>query len=178
VYVTGVNALLRQRYEAITTVGVPEFLPVDDWVSRSQYVFDSFPVVSSSHSATLCKTAAIKTKRELELDEVRAELSRPLVNGDKVLMCMMSISIISGEDGVHSKVVGFFDDGSNCSVIKNKLALKLGLWGDPVTLELGTVNATTTLRTKLYCVELLDKFGNRYLIKAFGLDTLSGSLPS
>ena len=129
-------------------------------MSRSQYILDSYPTVSSPHSATLCKTAG-KSKREHELDEVRAELARPLVQGDKVLMCMMSISIISGEDGVHSKVVGFFDDGSNCSVIKNEVALRLGLWGDPVTLELGTVNATTTLQTKLNRVELLDKNGKR-----------------
>ena len=171
VYVT------RQRLVAVTTVGVPEFLPVDDWVSSGQYILDSFPPVSSTYSATLCRTA-VRSKRELELDEVRAELARPLVNGDKVLMCMMSISVISGEDGVQSKVVGFFDDGSNCNVIKNEVALRLGLWGDPVTLELGTVNATPTLQNKLYCVELLDKFGVRYLIKAFGLETLSGPLPS
>ena len=177
VYVTGVNALLRQRHEAVTTVGVPEFLPVDDWVSRGQYILDSFPTIPKPHSAALCKTA-VRSRREHELDEVRAELSRPLVQGDKVLMCMMSISVTSGEDGVNSKVVGFFDDGSNCSVIKNEVASRLGLWGDPVTLELGTVNATTTLQTKLYCVELLDKNGVRHLIKAFGLDTLSGPLPT
>ena len=180
VYVTGVNALLRQRYEAVTTVGVPDFVPVDNWVGRSQYVFDSFPVVSSSNTASVCKTAVQdqRSTREIELDEVRAELAKPLVNGDKVLMCMMSLSVISGEVGVHSSVVGFFDDGSNCSVVKNEVAVRLGLWGDPVTLELGTVNATTSLRTKLYCVELLDKLGNRHLIKAFGLETLSGPLPT
>ena len=107
VYVTGVNALLRQRHAAVTTSGVPDFVPVDDWVSRGQYVFDSFPVVSSSQSALICK-ADVKSKRELELEEVKAELARPLLNGDKVLMCMMSLSVISGEDGVHSSVVGFF----------------------------------------------------------------------
>ena len=43
-------------------------------------------------------------------------------------------------------MVGFFDDGSNCSVVKNAVAEKLGLWGDDVTLELGTVNATTAVK--------------------------------
>ena len=61
--------------------------------------------------------------------------------------------------GEMTEIVGFFDDGTNCSVIKNSLAIKLGLWGDSVTLELGTVNATTTIKTKLYCVELTDKEG-------------------
>ena len=74
--------------------------------------------------------------------------------------------------------MGFFDDGSNCSVIKTELAVKLKLWGDPITLELGTVNASTTIDTKLYCVELVDMQGDRYLLKAFGLDSISGELPT
>ena len=51
------------------------------------------------------------------------------------------------------------------------------MWGDKVTLELGTVNATTTIQTKLYCVELVDRNGLRHLVRTFGLDTISGQLP-
>ena len=40
------------------------------------------------------------------------------------------------------------------------------------------MNARTTINTKLYCVELLDMQGNRYLVKAFGLDSISGELPT
>ena len=58
------------------------------------------------------------------------------------------------------------------------MADQLQFWGEPVTLELGTVNATTQIKTKLYCVVLLDKSGTRHLIKAFGLDVISGVLPS
>ena len=108
---------------------------------------------------------------------MRLELAKPLLNGDKVMMSVMEIDVIYGLSGDRTHVVGFFDDGSNCSVIKNSLAIRLGLWGDPVTLELGTVNAKTTVETKLYCLELLDSEGNRYLIKAFGLESISGELP-
>ena len=79
------------------------------------------------------------------MDEVKAELAIPLVHGDKILMSMMTISLISGEEGKHSNVVGFFHDGS-----KNEVAKKLGLYRDQVTLELGTVNPTTTI--KLDCI--------------------------
>ena len=58
------------------------------------------------------------------------------------------------------------------------MAEELGLWGDPVTLELGTINASSTIKTKLYCVELVDNVGERHLIMAFGIDTLSVSLPA
>ena len=40
------------------------------------------------------------------------------------------------------------------------------------------MNAKTTVETKLYCLELLDNSGNRHLIKAFGLDRISGDLPT
>ena len=93
-------------------------------------------------------------------------------------MTSMSLSVIYGYEREIKNVIGFFDDGSNCSVIRNSLARDLGLWGENVTLELGTVNATTKIETKLYCIELLDNFGHRHLIKAFGLDTISGILPS
>ena len=128
----------------------------------------------------VCKTGGSNTGdvvRARELEEVRAELAKPLLNGDKVMMSVMEIDVIYGLAGDRTHVVGFFDDGSNCSVIKNSLAIRLGLWGDPVTLELGTVNAKTTVDTKLYCLELLDTEGNRYLIKAFGLESISGELP-
>ena len=93
-------------------------------------------------------------------------------------MTMMSLPVKYGLAGEMDQIVGFFDDGSNCSIIKNSVAIKLGLWGESVTLELGTMNATTTTKTKLYCVELVDMKGGRHLMKAFGLDKLSGPLPT
>ena len=117
-------------------------------------------VVSSISAADLLfivNTGRVrKCSREFELDEVRQELSKPLLSGDKVLMTMMYLPVKYGLVGEMTKIVGFFDDGSNCSVVKNSVATKLGLWGENVTLELGTVNATTTTKTKLYCVELVD----------------------
>ena len=173
VYVTGVNALLRQRETAVTTVGLPDFVVVDNWFSRRNYLEDSYAAESSQFVAN----NLVKSKRELEVEEVKAELEKPLIQGDKVLMCMMSVTVVHGDHGDHSDIVGFFDDGSNCSVIKNEVAEKLGLWGHPITLELGTVNATTSIDTKLYCVELLDNSGKRHIIRAFGLKSLSGPLP-
>ena len=167
IFVTGVNVLLLQRIQDIAADTPEGCLPVSDWYGRQQYVQDSYAV-----------EAAEKTQREEELDGLRAEMAKPLLNGDKVLMTVMHLSVVYGVDRKGAQMVGFFDDGSNCSVIRTSLAEQLGLWGDPVTLELGTVNATTTMQTKLYCVELLDKEGTRHLIRAFGIDVLSGDLPS
>ena len=161
-YVTGVNVLLMQQ--------VKECVEIESWFDRQQYVHDSFALDTTSGKT--------KTRREEELEEIKDELSKPLINGDKVLMTIMNMSVKYSVDGVKTDIVGFFDDGSNCSVIRTALAEKLELWGEPVTLELGTVNATTTIKTKLYCVELLARDGERYLVKAFGLESLSGPLPT
>ena len=167
VYVTGVNVLLLQQVQAVS----PSCVEVKDWGERQQYIEDSFPVSVNTVKVN-------KSIREVELDEVRQELCKPLLNGDKVLMTMMYLPVKYGLAGEIAQIVGFFDDGSNCSVVKNSVAIKLGLWGENVTLELGTVNATTTTKTKLYCVELVDIDGGRHLVKAFGLDKLSGPLPT
>ena len=40
-------------------------------------------------------------------------------------MTILEVSVTYGIEGEVVKIVGFFDDGSNCSVIKNSLATKL-----------------------------------------------------
>ena len=69
-----------------------------------------------------------------ELEEVKAELAKPLLSGDKVLMAVMVLEVVFGLQREVASVVGFFEDGSNCSVITNSLSTRLVLWGDPVTL--------------------------------------------
>ena len=187
VYVTGVNALLMQRVDDREgylcdgyvgnhgCIGVgQDYAPVNDFSSRIQFIHDSY----SSEQFHKGAVNIVKTKREIELDEVIAELTKPLIDGEKVLMNISYIPTVSGIEGKISKIVGFFDNGSTCSIIKNAVAEGLKLYGDPITLELGTVNATSRLETKLYVVELLDTVGGRHLIKAFGLETLSGPLPT
>ena len=43
-------------------------------------------------------------------------------------MVIMELDVTHGIAGDISKIVGFFDNGSNCSVIRTALAEKLGLW--------------------------------------------------
>ena len=106
---------------------------------RQQYVLDSYAITD-------------KCVRSKELDEIKVEMARPMINGDKVLMTIMTMDIVYGVERNGAKLIGFFDDGSNCSVIRTALAEELGLWGECVTLELGTINASSTIKTKLYCV--------------------------
>ena len=70
-----------------------------------------------------------EAKRKRELEEVKAELAQPLLNGDKVLMTVIKVDVTYEVKGDITKVVCFFDDGSSCSIIKNSFAVKLGLWG-------------------------------------------------
>ena len=153
VFVTAINVLLRQQSQAVIANSEGAYLPIGDWHDRVQYEHDSFPVDDSVVGGMLiCRTSeadAVHDKRARDLEEVKAELAKALIHGDKVLMTVMEIDVISGLAGSISKILGFFDDGSNCSVIKTALAIKLQLWGEPVTLELGTVNAKTTINTKL-----------------------------
>ena len=148
IFVTGVNVLLLQQVRAISREIPEDCVLITNILDRHQYVHDSYGTTDITGTVN-------KTQRETELDEIRAEMCKPLINGDKVLMVIMEVDVVHGVARKASKLVGFFDDGSNCSVIRTSLAEELGLWGDPVTLELGTVNATTVVETKLYCVCLL-----------------------
>ena len=62
-----------------------------------------------------------------QLEEVKRELHKRQIAGDKVLMTTQEVKTIHGLEGTISKVIAFFDDGSNCSVIRSKLAEEMGL---------------------------------------------------
>ena len=169
-YVTGVNVLLMQQIKEVAHDTPQGCVEVSDWLNREKFIQDSYAVGAADK--------IVDKKRKLEMEEIKQEMAKPLVCGDQVLMTLMNLPIVYGKERHKENIVGFFDDGSNCSVIRKSLAEELGLWGEKCSLELGTVNATTTIETKLYCVELVDISGKRHLIKAFGLDSISGVLQS
>ena len=112
------NTLLAQRFEALTTMCVPEFIPYDQWASRRQYSSNSYP---ADLDATVTLNVNFgKSKREEEIEEVRAELAKPLIHGDRVLMCMSSVRVVYGQSGSTTSINSFFDDGSTCSAILNE----------------------------------------------------------
>ena len=103
-YVTGVNVLLRQQSTAVTTACHDAYQPVGDWLEREQYVYDSYldNTPAQEGVSVVCKASAgtaMEAKRARELDEVRAELAKPLLHGDKVMMSVMGIDVTYGMDG-------------------------------------------------------------------------------
>ena len=148
----GVNVLLMQQVQEVAADTPADCVQVTDWFGRLKYIQDSYAAEVTE-----------KTDREQELDEVKAELARPLINGNKVLMTVMNIPVVYGTWREETKLIGFFDDGFNCSIIRTSRAEELGLWGEPVTLELGTVNATLKFRPNstvlsLWTIQVLDIF--------------------
>ena len=118
IYVAGVNVLKLQQRKAVAIDTPKGCLQVEDWFERQQFIHDSYPLV--------CKS------RQEEIEDLKSELAKPLINGDKVLMTIMYLPIVYGKKRERSQLVGFFDDGSNCSIIRNQLAEDLGLWGENV----------------------------------------------
>ena len=66
-YVTGVNVLLMQQVQAVTSEIPGECVPVNNWEDRDQYIYDSYGEDSIINSVK-------KTQRETELDDVRSEM--------------------------------------------------------------------------------------------------------
>ena len=65
-YITGVNVLLLQQVTEAAADTPAGCVKMIDWFSRQKYTQDSYA-----------------TERDLELDKVRAELAKPLINGIK-----------------------------------------------------------------------------------------------
>ena len=131
-YASGVNVLIRQQREAVTMDNEEAFLPIENVQDRIQFIHDSYPIDNMLYqggNSVVCSTnvrsGVGESRRSKEIEEVKAELARPLIHGDKVLMTMMDLQDVYGENRQVTSIVGFFDDGTNCSVIKNDLAIKL-----------------------------------------------------
>ena len=69
-----------------------------------------------------------------------------------------------------------FDDGSSCSLITRKLAASLGLPARQVSLYIKTINGVREYKTDLFVMNLLDKYGKKYTIRAYGVEEISQCL--
>ena len=72
----------------------------------------------------------------------------------------------------------FFDPGSTCSLVLSEFAEKYKLEGRNVTVIIDTVNGEKVRETKLYVIELMDSKGDRRLVRAFGVEKISGEIPA
>ena len=72
----------------------------------------------------------------------------------------------------------FWDGGSTCSVILTGVAEKYGLYGTTVTITLITVSGSTRHVTKLYALEFVDRNGKIHILRALGLPSIGGPLPT
>ena len=84
-----------------------------------------------------------------------------------VLLSMQNIPTVSGN------IISFFDDGSDCSLILNSAAKRLGLKGEAVVMEITTVTGVVKTDSHVYIVTIWDREGNPHNVKAFGLDKLN-----
>ena len=115
--------------------------------------------------------------RARDLEEIKRSLEEQDLDGGRVLMVVQEIDMLYDLAGLRAKLVCFFDNGSTCSAILTEVAERYKLCGVPVTIRLTTVHGTKAINTKLYGVELLDQNGDKHLVKAFGLETISGPIP-
>ena len=111
-FVTAVNVLLRQQYKAVSVGSEDAFLPLGDVHDRVQYQEDSYSLGESMAGMRLvCKTVGVNSgngNRAREVEEVIAELAKPLIHGDKVLMVMQGIQLVYGMERTLATVLVFF----------------------------------------------------------------------
>ena len=90
-----------------------------------------------------------------------------------MLLIVQEINTVVGMDRIQQTVVTFFDPGSTCSLVLTTYAEEHGLEGTPVTITIATVNGEKQRDTKLYVVELLTIWGERKMVRAFGMEKIT-----
>ena len=116
------------------------------------------------HESTTSFMATINSLQKCNDQQSRTSQSTP------VLLSMQALPTVSGS------INGFFDDGSDCSLILNSAANRLGLLGEDVQMEITTVTGVVKTESKIFSLSVVDQANQRHEIKAFGLDRLNGDI--
>ena len=114
------------------------------------------------------------SRRREEMEEIERIVGLPPIPGEQVLLLFQEINIVHGLKRLEDKVKTFWDDGSTCSLIKTTTAEHFQLRGEPITISIDTVNGMVERKTKMYVVELINLHGERVLVRAFGVEKISG----
>ena len=168
-YVCGIRGCKYHHHVTLHGSKDPEIVLVSAVFSQLQAAYEQD--VSSNLSREQLE------ERKNEMERAEKACAEKILRGDRVLMTLQAVPMKYGPAGLTKEVVAFYDDGSTCSIICNKLAEECGLYGQPILINLGTVNSTTSYNTKLYTVELVDRTGKIHHILALGMEKISGPLP-
>ena len=118
-------------------------------------------------------------KRRLEeIKELEKLLHLPMINGDQILLQLQKLQMQFGCPTTRVSLSGFFDNGSTCSLILDRVAKKYELLGQNVRVTISTINGEKERHTKLYVVELVDRDGKVRIVRALGVDNISGPIPN
>ena len=116
----------------------------------------------SLHGSTTPFVASINT--------LNSEASDLMHSNAPVLLSLQTLPTRSGN------IVGFFDDGSDCSLILNSAAERLGLKGEAIVMQVTTVTGVVKTNSHVYTITIMDQENNPHNIKVFGFDKLNGDI--
>ena len=89
------------------------------------------------------------------------------MSGADVLLLVQAVDTATGN------VTVFYDNGSTCCLITFAAAKRLNLIGEPMIIEIKTVNGIKTLPSFAYHITLMDNEGNSYTLTVFGVANIS-----
>ena len=111
--------------------------------------------------------------RAEEMQEARRLLQQPEVDGDRVLLLIHEVSLITGEDRRQVKSSLFNDKGSTCSMVTKDLVEKLGLESVSKSVVVQSLGHTDCLKTEFVVLEILKNDGTIALVRAYVVDSIT-----
>ena len=111
--------------------------------------------------------------RAEEMEEARRILHLPEVDGDRVLLLIHEVTMVTGKDRKQVKASLFNDKGSTCSMVSRQLVRLLGLESIKKTVVVQSFGHTDSIDTEFVVLELLKQDGSIALIRAYVVDTIT-----
>ena len=133
------------------------------------------PALKDSGLATIrgaWEKSGARTRAE-EMEEARRLLQEPEVDGDRVLLLIQEVVLVTGKDRRQVNTSLFFDKGSTCSMVTKKMVKLMGLESIRRTVVVQSFGHTDTIDTEFVVLEVLKEDGLVALIRAYVVESIT-----
>ena len=119
----------------------------------------------------------VKAAKELTRDEEMMAATKllhsPDLDGDRILLMIQEITVVTGRDRKKQSTSIFFDKGSTCTMVSRRLVDELKMDSERKTLIVESFGHTDSLNSEYVVLEILQADGTVAQVRAYVVDSIT-----
>ena len=117
--------------------------------------------------------AAKQLTRDEEMKAAAELLHSPDLDGDRILLMIQEVTVVTGKDRKEKSTSIFFDKGSTCTMVCRRLVEELKMDSKRKTLVVESFGHTDALNSEYVVLEILQSDGTVAQVRAYVVDNIT-----